>query len=447
MSGFSQTTFAQAKAQLALRLGDPDFVFWSDFELGLCIKEALQTWQAAANYWTSTGVFTTTAGTAFYDLNSKLSSQLGNTTTDADVITMMEYQLLEPPTPTAWTGSEMFTLDDLTQALQRRRNQFLLDTGIYIALPTEINVTPAGSGIVDLDQTVAQIRRVAWKAPDSNGLLDATHGVFTQLPRTDTFVANAQIPGWSVTPDTPEYYLPYYASAVTTLQLAPIPIDIGRVELLSVNTGAALDPTIGVLMGLNDDFIPYVRYGALADLLGQEGMATDAQRAAYGEQRYREGVELGKLTFTMVQTKINGVPVPQMSLDDFDYQIAGWQNDSDQPEDIAAGNSNLIALHPVPDDVYSVEMVIATNAILPASDIEYLQISPAYLDAILGMAQHVACFKLGGVEFQMTLPLYEQFMKQAAGYNSLLAANASSFDVLSDSGNREQEMRPQSKAA
>lgn len=439
---YSQITFAQAKTQLAGKLNDAAKVFWSDTELGLYIKEALAIFNAAANYWTQVGVFTTTAGVMWYDLTLELPALLGNTTTDTDVVTVMQYQLLEPPTPTAWSGTEMFTLADLTAALTRRRNQFLEDTGIHITLPVEIASTPADNGIIQLSQDVLQVRRVAWKAPDSNGNLDATHGTFTQLPRTDSFAANAQLPGWSVSPATPEFYIPYFTTPITTLQLAPVPIDIGRVEVAAVNAGADLDPATSVAMGLNDDFIPYVRYGALADLLNREGMSADPQRASYCEQRYREGVELGKLTFTMTQAKVNGVPVPMMAMDDFDYQIAGWQNDVGEPEEVAAGNSTLIALHPIPDDIYSIEVAVIQNAVLPASDGEYLQVDAGVLDVILGYAQHAACFKLGGQEFMATMPLYAALMQMAAQRSQVLQSNMANFDILNTTAVREQQLRP-----
>lgn len=507
---YTQVTLAQFRSQLAARLGDTAAAsgssYWASAELDLYIQEAIRTWQCAANYFSGRGVFTTTARTAFYDLNAELPNELGNVLTDADTIKVIEYQLLEPATPTVWTGTEQFTLDDLTLALQRRRNQFLEETGIYIGLPADIAVSPSDDGIVQLDENVLRQRRVAWRSALTNGtgnmlfgtfsvdsltftvtdadidrtitiagagtaggtlttqivsitsstevvVADAASasvvsaavtmlGNFTQLPRTDSFALNAQLSGWSTDAATPEFYIPYYATPQTKIQLAPVPIDLGSVQVLSVNAGADLDPTAGVAMGLNDDYVPYIKWGALADLLNMEGMANDSQRAQYCEQRYREGVELAKITFTVTQAKVNGVPVPLMALDDFDFQIAGWQNDLGQPTDVAAGNSNIIALSPVPDGVYSLELDVLQNAIVPMADNEYIQIERGFLDAILGMAVHIACFKLGGQEFSQTMPLYEQFMRCASTCNSKLAANLSNFDIFNEGGTRETMLRP-----
>ncbi len=446
---FTYLTFAQAKAQVSARLGDEGQTFWLDDEIGMYVKEALSVWGAASNYWVESGNFLTTAGTAFYDLTTELPTLVGNTAIDQDQVQLMEYQLIEPVNTSwpTWAGSEQFSMDDLVQALQRRRNQFLEDTGIYIGVPDEFDVQIASEGLVQLDESVVSMRRVAWKYPDSNGNLDATHGVYVQLPRTDLFAANAQMPGWSFTPATPIQYIPYFYTPPTQLQLAPPPVDIGRLHLVSVKSGTDLDVSTGVLLGVDDDFVSYVRWGALADLLNMEGMAADPVRANYCEQRYREGVELAKLTFTAVQVQVNGVPVPLMAFDDFDNQIAGWQNDSGQPTECAMGNSTLIALHPVPDDQYSILVTAVRNAIQPTSDSSFLQIDKSILDAVLGYAVHLACFKLGGVEFTESMNLYEQLMRRAAGFNQVLAANINNFDVLSDDGgHREQELRP-AKAA
>lgn len=444
---YSWITRAQARLQLAQRLGDTAAAtgqsYWSPDELNAYLAEALRCWNCAANYFTRTGTFTTTYGQAWYDLTAELTA-LANTTTDREVVNLMEWHLLEPITTSwpTWTGTEQFAMSDLVDALQRRRNQFLEDTGIHIGLPTEIPAIPAANGIVQLADNVLQVRRVAWKAPDGGGNLSASQGVFTQLPRTDTANANAQLAGWSVTGSMPRQYIPYYATLLTNLQLVPRPNDIGRVEVVTVNAGPTLNVSTGVVLGMDDDFIPYVKWGALADLLNREGLANDPQRAQYGEQRYREGVELGKLTFSLVQAKLNGVPIPQLALDDFDNGIGGWQNQVSQPMRIAAANSTLVALHPVPDDVYSVECQVVSNAEIPASDGAFVQVGREFLDAVLGEAQHIASFKLGGQEFTNSFALHEQMFRLAATYNQILAANLSNFDIIGSSGTRETSLRP-----
>jgi len=71
-------------------------------------------------------MFNTVANVAFYDLPTQFPTLLARTHTDRDLILEMQYMLLEPPDTVGWTwkGTDMFTLDELAKALERRRNQF-----------------------------------------------------------------------------------------------------------------------------------------------------------------------------------------------------------------------------------------------------------------------------------------------------------------------------------
>ena len=61
----------------------------------------------------------------------------------------------------------------------------------------------------------------------------------------------------------------------------------------SVSLSDLLDGT-GVLFNIPDDFVPYIKYGVYADMLGKTGRGQDLLRARYSEQRFQEGVVLTK---------------------------------------------------------------------------------------------------------------------------------------------------------
>ena len=160
-------TFAQAKAALAQRLDDPQNIHWSDAELGSYINEALTVWQALTGYSRARGTFNATQGVPFYDLTQLLTDGSGNlmlamNVTDAQVITLMEYMLLEPPT-IPWTGTTQFNLQEFIDAVQRSRDAFLVDTGSVITHSTE-NVNSPPNGRVQQPDNVIDIRRMAWIA-------------------------------------------------------------------------------------------------------------------------------------------------------------------------------------------------------------------------------------------------------------------------------------------
>lgn len=162
---YQYITFAEAKRALAQRLDDPNFIHWSNAELGLYLQEALTVWQALTGYARSRGTFALSNTVAFYDITELLQDAMGNyllsmNVTDTEVITEMEYMLLEPPT-IPWTGTTQFTLAELTYSLQRARDAFLVETGSVITYSV-INGPSPPSGSVQLDDHVIDVRRAAW---------------------------------------------------------------------------------------------------------------------------------------------------------------------------------------------------------------------------------------------------------------------------------------------
>jgi hypothetical protein len=119
---YTHVSFSDLKSALAQRLGDVGKVYWTDTEIGLYIIEALRTWSMLTGYWTDLGTLNTAAGTAFYDIstltNSSAESLLSYAVTDSDILTNIQYHLIEPATGTSWTGSEQFTLAGVTQELR-----------------------------------------------------------------------------------------------------------------------------------------------------------------------------------------------------------------------------------------------------------------------------------------------------------------------------------------
>ena len=114
-------TLAEALTAISARLGDPANVRFAQAELTCYLQEAIRTFNALTGHFRDVGVFQTAVGEPFYSLPSVLPSLRGYSVTDIELTQCIEYSLLEPPTPTSWTGTDMFTLDDVVSALQRRR--------------------------------------------------------------------------------------------------------------------------------------------------------------------------------------------------------------------------------------------------------------------------------------------------------------------------------------
>lgn len=387
-------------------------MYWGAGELLVYIVAALRTWQALTGSYRDRGVFPTVAGTAFYDLTSLLPVQYGYSVTDSALVTQLQYLLLEP-TGIPWVGSNQFTLSQLTQALQKRRDQFLRDTGMVVSLLPVPYFPNTPGGRVQIPDSVISVRRASW--------VD-TSQVHSPLYRTDEFGAT-NFSSLTTTPGQPFSYS-ISTSPPVSLQVYPPPLDVGGVNLCVVQAGATLDPSTGVLLGVPDDYSQYVLFGALADLLNADGQCRDPQRAQYAETRYQEGVALGAQFPSALQLYLNSQPIRVGSTGDFDGFNRGWENTSGTPTRGGFVGRNLLALNSVPDAIYSVGIDGVRNMPVPAADADYIQVGLDSLDVILGYAQHLAAFKMGGQEFQNTQVLYQQFIQAAGRMNRMIKAAA-----------------------
>lgn len=430
---YSHTTFGQAKTNLALLLSDPNNAFWTDAELGVYIIEALRTWGSLTEYWKTRGVFSASPNTAFYDLPSLVSARSYNVT-EQDLIDEICYHLIEAePSGGTWEGTDQFSITDLTQALQRRRDQFLYETGCVVKRFTQVSLSPP-IGRQVLPDTTMQVRRVAW--------IDA-NSVYTTLWKEDEWTLQGYYGNWTdpSLANNPQFY----SVSVTpplSLQLAPPPQGSGTVEVLCLQSGTPLDPDTSALIGVPDDFCWAVKFGALADLLGKDGQARDPQRASYCKKRWEEGVAAAKVYTSVMRAYINGVPVQTDSLHDIDTYRTTWQTKRSKPDLFGMAGMNLMALANVPDAAYSVMVDVVSNATVPASADDQIQVGREELDAILGYAEHLAAFKMGGQEFEITVPLYNRFLDLAAAQNGKFKALARAPEALSNRAQIERDRRP-----
>lgn len=433
---YTYLTYAQIRTEIANSLGDSGKVFWTDAEIKLYVLEALRTWQALTSYWRDRGVFNTVNAQAFYDIPSLVDKAgvkiLGYTLTDQDLVSIIQAHLLEPISPTAWTGTEMFTLNDLTTAIERRRCQFLVETGCVITRSTQASGAPPVNQVA-FDENIIDVRRVAF--------IDASN-LYKQLWRDDEFAMNAFNPGWSLSPGLAKAYSVALTPALN-LQLSPPSINAGTIELLSVKSPAALDPTAGVLLNVPDNYAWVIKWGALADLLSGSGQSRDSARADYCEKRWAQGIELARMMPTVLQAYVNNSPVQLMAVEDLDANSPGWQNVTGSPNVAAMAGTNLMALSKVPDAIYGMTADVVRNAIVPTADGDFIQVGREELDVIVNYALHLAIFKQQGTEFQESIGNYvADFFALAALKNSRLKANITFEDELTEKETREEALRP-----
>lgn len=438
---YSYSTFSDLKTQLAARLQDTANNFWVSAEISLYLVEALRTFGCCSGFWRARGNITTATNTAYYDINVGLTDGstlfLSPTVTDRDIIQQLQYMLLESAaSQTTWTGTEQFSYQDLANSIQNRLNQFMSDTGIVVNRSV-INVASPSIGRQILDQKTIDVRRVAW-------LGSAPENYYTTLWREDERLLTAANQGWSVNSGTPEAYS-IMASGPLQLQIAPIPRSNGQMELLTVDS-TSLDPANGAtVLGIPNDLTPAIKWGALADLLGKDGIARDPARAQFAEQRYRQYVLLARTLPVVIHAELNGVPLIPSTLQEMDAATPGWQNITAGPanpvQDVILAAPNLIAVSAIPDQQYSITFDVVRKTPVYA-DTDPIQLGREQLNIILDYAEHLALFKVGGAEWHATERQANNFLLQSITYNQRISAAARAVFSATEQSERQKQGVP-----
>lgn len=425
--GYAYLTLGQARGQLAQRLQDTGLVYFgagSPNELNAYIVEAIQTWQGFTASYKQRASLTPAASTPFYDLTSTLSPNcLQYTVTDRQIVNLILFHLLEPPLMAAWTGTGQFLFSAIMSAIQQRLNRFLGDTGCVITRLLQNAAAPQQDRNF-LPDTVLDVRRAAWISQT---------GTPSVLWRDDQYAMQSfQFGGLTAPQDPPGVYGVYTLPPVG-IQVFPPPLNPGELNLLTVQSGVAVGTTPSavlstpVVLNIPDDLAWSVVWGAMSDLLSQDGPARDPARANYCEQRYLEAVEITKINPTVVLSQVNGQPVWTGSVFELDAYQTSWQSQTGQPQNIGLAGRNLIALGPVPDSAgYGITLDVVSNIPVPANDGDFLQVDRGNLDAVLDYAQRLACFKMAGAEWEGTERLEQNFRK-ATQVENLRLRNLATF--------------------
>lgn len=412
---YTQTTRTELNDVLAGKLGDPGKRFWSAAELALYITEALRAWQVHSLAYIQRIDVPTTPITPFYDLN--LRPELESTVTDREIIETVERSLQEPVNTSGWSGTSMYSFEQISAAIVQRRNRFVLETGQmlqYLTYTPEVNQPN-----LTLRSTNIDIRWARWKDTD-----EYRH----QLNQIDKLNAVAFAGGFDQTPGVPTDYIVAFNSPLA-LTFVPAPVAVGTLEVLVVDSYSNYDPTTrATSLGLFDDWTWVIKYGVLADMFSQDGPGLDPLRAEYCEKRWHDGITLARQSAMLFQGYINGVPTNINGLQDLDSFRPNWPNEvcatGQVPEELAVANNILVCAPLASPDTGVISVDALVN--FPITQ-EAVQIGPEAQQAILDYAQHAALLKTGGDEFLASQRLLDNFFRLASVQNDRLAAQASSF--------------------
>lgn len=180
--------------------------------------------------------------------------------------------------------SGMWTQAEVVGYLNQRQNRLIAATALFWTR-AQANVTINQSDQAAPADWVATIF-IAWKTGA---------GLYRELPKLDTQELDFALPTWpGSTAVAPRGYYEIDGATLTTY-VVPIPTDAGSaLERYYVALGTALTAA-GVNFSVPDEFVPTVKYGALADMFSKVGQAANPVLAQACEERWTEGVELGKI--------------------------------------------------------------------------------------------------------------------------------------------------------
>lgn len=437
--GYTYATLGDLKTAAANRLDDPAKVYWVDDELAQLITEAFRVWQTLTAYWRGVGVFTPTAGTAAYDLSAVVPALMARTVTDQQAIFDLEYALLEPKA-SPYAGSAQFTATDLVSAVERRRNQFLDETGCVVTVNAPFLVQ-AGDGIVDLPTALGHDRVISIRRGQWITTAGRYSNVMQQTKPNAVFFRSFQQSGL-----TPYGYDPLSTSP-QQIQLVPPPSDLGQLELWTVNAGTTLTG-LGVVLGVPDNLSWAVRWGAMSDLLSRQGRGYDPALASICEDMYGLGVSAATSLSAILSARLDGRDIYPDSVYELDTAYVGWQGKkAAAPVSMGTMGWNTICLRPVPDSFpHSVTMDLVQNAPVPTADTLPIQAGREVVDALLDYTEFAATAKLGYHEFAAAREqCFKRFLAVAEKYSGRVASLPYGLQLTRE-GDRQDKTKPQRRS-
>lgn len=415
------TQLSEALTEIGVRLGDENSMFWSDDEKYLYLCEALRVHNSFTGFWRTQYIVTLTAPfTQNWFSTAGAGSPRQQTLTDTDLYTLIEYHLMEPVTGATWTGTNQFSIDDLWQAMSRRRNEMLQVAACNMA-EVALPVIP-NTATIPLPDVMLDIRRTRWVP--AAGL-----GPPATLDRADVIAYQRFTYNYGQTNQPPLRWtlLNGLEAALAAngellaLQLDTLAPTPSQIQVLAIEGGRDFNPPGGIPLLMPDDWAWVLKFGTLADVLSKEEEGRDIPRAAYCRQRYAEGLRAMQALPWMTQALVDGLPVDIISVaaaDRFSYE---WQSDPTAFPGLVLGGVDFYSVAPYPTTTISLQLTVVQNAPIPAN----VPTAPIFLprdafDAVINETVHLALLKMGGAEFTESIALHQGFIDYCIKTNSRL---------------------------
>jgi hypothetical protein len=310
------------------------------------------------------------------------------------------------------------------EVIERKVDEFKLQTGLILS-QAEFNIS---SNRIDLGSDVLDFIRVAFKDISND---DASKWKYSKLFKED----EEDLQGWNSNFNlTPKAKPKSYSRVLNTqniLNLYPPFENTGRLHLLEIRSrDKNLTLSTSTILGIPNNLAFYLKYGVLEDLLKFDTAIKDIYRSNYCRQRWQEGLIIAKNYNSVINGEINGQNRSSVTIEDLDGFESNWQNNSGTVNRIALAGYNLLATNKLATNETSIILDVVRNAIIPASDADYLQVKAEHVELLLNYCYHLAFFKEGFNAINNSIIALNSFADSIMSYNAKLAKEFVSYQTM-----------------
>ena len=301
-----------------------------------------------------------------------------------------------------WTGTAQYNIAMLSGALQYRRDELLLLSNANVV--NLLQTSPALSVRTYLPDSTLNLSRVRWIPVDSSATMPYALG------REDVVTRNAFGVNLPIQPGEPDSWM-ITANTPLSFDVSCPPNQAGQWDMLVSEAGVPFVPPTAALVGLPDDWAWVCLYGALADVLANSPEGRDSQRAKYCMARYEQGKKAMMRLPWLLEATVGSVSVDTLGFKEIDTQMQNWEQNQpvDDPQ-IVVGGIDLIALAPfATTQAVSTVLTVVENAPVPSGGWRPNPVEPGRGGCGTGLCSTRGSFKMGGSNFALTMPLFEQF--------------------------------------
>jgi hypothetical protein len=417
---------------IANRLGDINKTYWTNDEIDLYINEALLTFGAISQFWRDNVFVPIVIDKNYYNLYTDAQQnpvdfrpKIGLNFTNQNIIDFINVQLIESISNLT-PNSDLYKLDTILKYIDKRVDSFLNYTGLNVGLNNYPVINNENK--IEIANNLLDIINVSFKNENN---------IYTTLDiedEEDLRYFNFDI---FSNPNTPKYYSRLESSS-NIIRLYPYPNVNGSLELLTIQgRDKSILATIGDLLLIPMNLMPYIKWGVLADMLSQDGVGQDLSRAAYCLQRWNEGLIIGSNYSSILNAYINDIPINIESLADANYFDLEWRNttqglDSNNqpigyPNKIILANNNYFFTNIIPKTGYNLNLNCIINAPINSN---YIEIREEYLGLLIDYIIHLSTFKEGAAPLNKTTDLLKGFLDGALNHNQRFISQGITIEYL-----------------